>query len=303
MPRTAGCFMPNRTISPISSWFTPFSMAGTKTTSSLAWASRSRAFSLRSRRSLPRIDSWVCLGREAVELEVNRGADVGQAGQEAVVPGNAYAVGVEHYDGDALVECHPQHWQDFRVDGGLAPAELDYLRLAFQLDEPVQHPLDLFHRQAEPRLGVGEADGAVQVAVAVDLDKSQAGVLLVLGAQPAVLGTAVDHLGAEFQGDRAGLVVAQRTEVHFGVGAYQGLEPSVVRAPLPHDDPAILDQYLGVDGLQTPGADAPGQLVENVVRVLLLGPAPGRHRLPLSPSSFRYCSCVVHASFMISHEI
>ena len=87
----------------------------------------------------------VGLGREAVELEVDRGAYVGQAGQEAVVPGDAYPVGVEHYDGDALVECHPQHRQDFRVDGGLAPAELDYLRLALQLDEPVQHPLDLFH--------------------------------------------------------------------------------------------------------------------------------------------------------------
>ena len=146
------------------------------------------------------------LGREAVELEVYGGADVGQTGQETVVLGDAYAVGVEHDHGDALVEGQPQHGQDFRVNRRLAAAELHHLRLALQLDETVQHPLHLGHRKAEPRLGVGETDRAVEVAMAVDLDQTQAGVLLVLWAQPAVLGAAVEHLGAKASGIVPGLL-------------------------------------------------------------------------------------------------
>ena len=54
-------------------------------------------------------DGLMGLGREAIELEIDGRADVGRTGQEAVVSGDANAVGVEHHHGDALVECHAQH--------------------------------------------------------------------------------------------------------------------------------------------------------------------------------------------------
>ena len=43
------------------------------------------------------------------------------------------------------------------------------------------------------RAAGGVADGAAQVAVVVDLDERQAGVLLVVGAQAAVVGAAPLH--------------------------------------------------------------------------------------------------------------
>ena len=121
----------------------------------------------------------------------------------------------------------------------------------------------------KPRLSVREADRAVEVAVAVDLNEAQAGVLLMLRAETAVQRTAVHHLGAEPQRHRARLVVAQGAEVHLGVRAEQRLEPAVGWAPLPHNDPAALEQHLGIDRVQAPGAYAPGQLVEDIVRVTL----------------------------------
>ena len=59
--------------------------------------------------------------------------------------------------------------------------------------------LNLLKGQAVANAGVGETDRAIQVAGSVDLDQSQAHVLLVLRAQAAVQGTAVVNLGTEFQ--------------------------------------------------------------------------------------------------------
>ena len=151
-------------------------------------------------------DRLVGLGRESVELEIDGRADVSKTCQEAIVPSDSNAVGVEHYHGDALVERHPHHRQDVRVDGGLAAAELDDLGRAFELYEAVQHPLDLCEGQAEAGLGVGEADGTVQIAVAVDFDEAEAGVLLVLRTQAAVFRASVDDLCAVSQRRGPGLL-------------------------------------------------------------------------------------------------
>ena len=95
----------------------------------------------------------VGLGRKAVELEVDGGLYLGEAGEKALVPGDANAVGVQHHHLDALVLSQTEHRQDVGVDGGLAAAELHDLGLALQLDEAVQHPLHLGHGETEARLG------------------------------------------------------------------------------------------------------------------------------------------------------
>src|SRR5215469_13321557 len=72
---------------------------------------------------------------------------------------------------------------------GLPAGEHHHLRLTLRSDERVQHPLALLQRDRIPVglvTGIGETDRAVQVAVRVHLDNAQAGMLLVLRAQPAI---------------------------------------------------------------------------------------------------------------------
>jgi hypothetical protein len=136
--------------------------------------------------------------------------------------------------------------------------------------------------------GVDEADRAVQVAVGVDLDDPQAGVLLVLRAQPAVRRAAVADLGLEGQRDRAGLVEARRVQVRLRVAVYQRLELPVVAAPLAQEHLLVADVHLGVDGDLAHRADALGELDEHLVTVSLACRHPtAPARPPLSPSPIR----------------
>src|SRR5262249_33579156 len=153
-----------------------------------------------------------------------------------------------------------QHRQDLGVDRRLAAAELHHLRLALQRHETVEHALYLRQRQAEAGLGVGEADRALQVAVAVNLDQPQAGGLLVLRTESAVVRAAVAHLGAKAERNAPRLVVAQRGHVRLGVRAQQRLKPAVLRAALAHHDAAIAQQDLRIDGRAADRADAARQL-------------------------------------------
>lgn len=178
--------IPNFTILPISSWLPPLLDGGHKYYIQLRLRQPVQCFELVPQQVFA-TQCLARLGRETVELKVDGGFDVRQARQEAVVPRNAYPVGVEHSDLDTLVERHAQHREDLGVDSGVTPTELDHLGVALELDEPVQHTLDLLHREAELRPRVGEADGTIEVVVAVDLDDSQARVLLVLRTQSAIL--------------------------------------------------------------------------------------------------------------------
>ena len=213
-------------------------------------------------------DGLVGLRPQPVELEIDYRLQLGEPVQEGVVPGDTHAVGVDHHLADTPALGRLNHLQQVGVDGGLAAAELDDLGVAFDLDEPVQHELHLIHGQAEARAGVGEADWAVQVAAGIYFDQGQAHVLLVLRAQAAVQGAAVFDLGAEFQGQSARLVEFDRVHIHLGVGADDALGPAVGGAPFAHVDLVVADDDLGVYDRLTFGADAAGQLVEDVVRVL-----------------------------------
>ena len=170
------------------------------------------------------------------------------------------------------------------MDGGLPAGEHHHLRLALRGDEHVEHPVALLEgdRVAVGLVaGVGEADRAVQVAVGVDLDDPEAGVLLVLRAQPAVRRAAVLDLGLEGQRDRAGLVEPRRGQVRLRVAVDQRLELAVLPAALAQVDLVLADVDLGVDHHLAHRADALGVLDEHLVPV----PFPLRHR-PLPTSRF-----------------
>ena len=204
---------------------------------------------------------------ETVKLEVDDGIELGQAVQEPVVPGNTNAVRVDHHLPDAPVLRRLHHIQQLGMNGRFTSAELHHLRVPFRLHKPVEHPLDLSQSKAIAYSGVGETNRAIQVAGGVDLDKAQANVLFMLRAQSAVEGTAVQDFGAELQGHGPRLVELDGVHIHLSVGTNDALEPIVVRAPFAHVDLVVPDDHLSIDDPFAFGANAAGQLMEDVVGV------------------------------------
>ncbi len=102
-----------------------------------------------------------------------------------------------------------EHRKEIGMQGRLAARQLHQVGLALARDQRVDHALD--HRQRQMlfmrRRGAREADRAGEIAVLVDLDQGQARVLLVVRAQPAIIGAA--ELGAALPAERpvAGLDV------------------------------------------------------------------------------------------------
>jgi hypothetical protein len=76
------------------------------------------------------------------------------------------------------------------MNGGLATGELDYVGMTFVANYRVQHLSNLLESAELLALGaaLGVADGATEVAVVADFDQRQAGVLLMVGAEAAVVG-------------------------------------------------------------------------------------------------------------------
>ena len=102
-----------------------------------------------------------------------------------------------------------------RVDRRLAAGELHHLRIAFCADVVVENVLHFFQRQAESRTRLGKAKRAGHVAGAVDFDDAQAGVLLMVRAEPAIVRAAVLHFRGELHRNRAGLVELRGTRVEL----------------------------------------------------------------------------------------
>jgi hypothetical protein len=124
---------------------------------------------------------------EAVELQVDvrLAVEAGEGLHEAPVVGELDPVRVQVDRAHALVHGQLDEVEDQGVDGGLPARVHDDLGLALGGDEGVERGGALLHREREA-VGlvarVGEADRAVQVAVGVDLDDPEAGVLLVVRA-------------------------------------------------------------------------------------------------------------------------
>lgn len=152
-------------------------------------------------------DSTMCCLVQAVELQVDVHGVAGTvAGGELVdespVGGQPDAVGVDDDGLDRAGLGGVDELEELFVDGRFATEEHHHFGFTLGGNERVEHPFTL-RRGDGVAVGlvarVGETDRAVQVAVCVDLDQPQAGVLLVVRAQPAVTGTAVAHLGLKPQ--------------------------------------------------------------------------------------------------------
>ena len=71
--------------------------------------------------------------------------------------------------------------------------------------------------------------------------------LLVVGAESAVVRAAFFHLRREFNRNRARLVEFRRTRVGLGVTVDQTFEQAMIRAPLAHIDLVVADQDMPIN--------------------------------------------------------
>src|SRR5262249_31221203 len=204
-----------------------------------------------------------------LEIDVHRMAGPvasGNRGGESPVGGEADAVGVDDdcLDGAGLRGINGL--EDLVLNGGLSTGETHDFWFTLGGGEGVEHPLALGHRDGVAVgvvAGIGETDRAVQVAVTIDLDQPQAGVLFVIWAQPAVAGTAVSDLGLKLEWDGTGLVEPRRIHVHLSVAVHQGLELAVLAAALAQIHLVVADVYFGIYHYLAHGADALGVLDEH----------------------------------------
>ena len=91
----------------------------------------------------------------------------------------------------------------------------------------------------------GKADRTGQIAVLVDLDQRQAGMLLVVGAEPAIVGAAVFGAALQRQRPVAGLDVVLAELPIGGVGRDQRGLGAVLRAALLVPDLVVANLDLG----------------------------------------------------------
>jgi hypothetical protein len=110
------------------------------------------------------------------------------------------------------------------------------------------------------------ADGAFQVAVVGDLDDRQAGMLLVVGTEAAVLRAALADRRGEAVRDGTSLEVGQRFQEPVGVAGDEGLAAAVARTLLAQVDLAVAEDAGAVHQLAAGRTDALAEGVEDLVR-------------------------------------
>src|SRR5216683_5965279 len=93
--------------------------------------------------------------------------------------------------------------------------------------------------------------------------------LLVVRAEAAVVGTAIEDFGAVGQRNGAGFVVFAECRVGFRIGVNECLERPALRTALAHVNLVVAQNYLCIDDLTTVRADAACEFVKDVVGVLL----------------------------------
>src|SRR5260370_16143542 len=157
------------------------------------------------------------------------------------------------------------------MNGRLTTGELNDFRTAFRPDEIIEHRFDFFQSQAETRASFSKAKRTIHVAGAVNLNDAQARVLLVVRTEPAVVGTPFLDGRSVGEWNRSRLVELGEIRIGFSVCVDQSFEGPAVWAPLGHKYLVISEQDFGIDHFFALGTDAPGELIENVVRIFFLG--------------------------------
>ncbi len=196
--------------------------------------------------------------------------------QKTIVLGNALSICVDHHKTDAARLCSTNEINNLRVNRWFTARELNDFRRALRSNEVVQHLFNFFHGEVEAWPSFGKTERAIHVADAVHFDDAEAGVLLVVGAQAAVVRTTIVNFGAIGQRNGAGFVVFAKGRVRFRVGVNKRLERSALRAALAHVNLVVAQNDLCVDDFSAVRANAASQLVEDTIGIFL-GEGRGVH--------------------------
>ena len=224
----------------------------------LAHAPQVGAAEIFQRRALARIE---------LQIDLEAGLQLGEPRHEILVARDAHAVRVQHDVADRLRLRELQDLEDLRMDRGLAAADLHEIGQALALDERLQHRVDLGQAAvlgARGR-GLGEAHRTGEIALLVDLDQREAGMLLVVGAQAAIVGAAVMRAALELERHVAGLEIVLAALEIGRIGRDQRLLRAVLGAALQVEDVVAFDQDLRRHELETIFAERRGLAVEAVV--------------------------------------
>ncbi len=205
--------------------------------------------------------------RIELQVDLEAGAVVGEATHEVRLARDAKTIRVQHQVPDRAAARGIEHLEELRMQGRLAPGQLDHVGLAFGLHHGIEHALDgrEIAVARAMRTGIGVADRATQVAVVGQFDQRQAGMLHVFRTQAAVVRAAVALRGRKMprQFRRLDPGLAGGTVIGRIIGDQHTLA-AVFRAPLFQVHALVLDQDLGLDPHQAGAADRDRAVVEQV---------------------------------------
>src|SRR5262249_47377692 len=201
-----------------------------------------------------------------LEIDFEPALMLSEAGDEIGLTRDSQAVGVDHHVPHRPRADEVEHLEELRMQRRLAAGNLHDVGVSLAPDQGVYPPLDGREREmlAARRRGVGEADRTGQVAMLVDLDQRQTRVLLVVGAQSAVVGTAEFSPALQAERAVAGLdVVLAQAPIGRVSGDERRLH-AVALAALLVPDFVVLDGDLGRDQRETDLAHRGGLAPEHV---------------------------------------
>ena len=212
------------------------------------------------------IDQRVAFERVELEIDLEPALVLGEPRHELLFAGDTQAVGVDHDMADRAGAHRIEDREEVGMQRWLAAGDLHQVRLAFARDQRVQHSFDLGQRrEARPRRrGIGKAHRAGQIAMLGDLDQRQAGMLLVVGAQAAIVGAAEFGMPLKRQRPVAGLDEILAQAPIGGVRRHKRRLDAMLLAALLVPDLVVEDLDLGRHQLQAGLAERLGLAPEDI---------------------------------------
>ena len=206
---------------------------------------------------------------EGIKLQINFGVGSfgGDAFDEVGLLGNFEAVGIDHDVADRAGLREFENLEKIGMNGGFAAGNLHDVGMAFVANDGIEH---FFDEREGPMLQAlwatgGITDGATQIAGVGDFDERDAGMLLVVGAEPAIVGTTpfygrvVDnrHFGTLDENFAAAAVIVDIIGEKDALG-------TVIGAALEHEDLVVLENDFAFELAETGGADGERDIVKHV---------------------------------------
>src|SRR5260370_14961028 len=150
----------------------------------------------------------------------------------------------------------------------------------------IQHALPLFERQVKASPSIGKTKRALHVPGTVHLNDPQTRMLLVIRAQATIVRASMGKRRRKCKRDGTGFVKLRCGRIGPGIGIDQGFTLPVFRTSLAHVDLILTQKDMGVYDPTTVRANTAGQLIEDVVSVLLCAnKGEGGYRAVLHASS------------------